>query len=760
MPKLPDLNTVPTATPQPNLNVTDYSGAQKAVEQQATAVGDIGQTLQKFGQDVQQKQDTFDTAQAKGYVARQSIDAASMFENDNDYATYEQRYTERMKAAAKQAEGMISNPQQRALFGIDTEVDFARGLSNVKKQAVDKEHEVLRGSGADNLNQNLDQIVKAPDEAQRVSLINNSKSIIRGMQDRGAITQEQAVDQWETFRKNMATRTYSSRLETDPGGVVTELAPTAVTPEAATAATDIIQKAAAKHGADPTVMAKTMAIESHGNVNAVSPTGAKGAFQFTSGTASQYGVTDPTDLNQAADGTARLQVDNKKVLTQKLGRDPSGDELYLAHQQGATGASALIANPDKNAIQALEDAGVTADKAQQSIMVNGGNAKMTAGEFASMWKQKYDSAEAPGHVYAPVGTMADALPVDERQKYYKAAANQVIANRMATHPEQVDTLLQQPQYKNAFTTEEADKLRADARTQFKNLEENDQTDHIMSVAAKNTETFDAFKDGTLTNSRLSQLEAAGEIDSKTAGYMRQSMASHKPVRTTAEMAGAMTDLSMRMADFGIKGEGIKAQSSKGTAEDLMTFQRDVMKSATEGFITEGEAQTLLKNVNVPLAKKVNGINKRGLWESLGGSEPNTYQKGFRSIDTWFNTSGQEKNTVGKAEVMRRYALALNEVPEDQRDAQAPAVLNMAVASYKKSQFPVLQMMDQLPNAVITKNATRSEVLPQSTAKPDATVTSDYVLKRDAKGRYAKVFSNGTFERVDETTANQLRAKGH
>ena len=52
--------------------------------------------------------------------------------------------------------------------------------------------------------------------------------------------------------------------------------------------------------------------ESGGNVNAISPKGAKGAFQFMDATAKQYGV-DPHDLNSSADGAARMYSDLLKA---------------------------------------------------------------------------------------------------------------------------------------------------------------------------------------------------------------------------------------------------------------------------------------------------------------------------------------------------------------------------------------------------------------------------------------------------------------
>lgn len=128
-----------------------------------------------------------------------------------------------------------------------------------------------------------------------------------------------------------------------------------------------------------------------GNPAAVSPTGARGDFQFTKGTWAQFGqgdINNPAD-NRAAAG--RLAQANAQTLRTNLGRKPTEGEVYLAHQQGSAGASALIQHPDMNAVEALTKyAGLSPADAARNIRVNGGNSSMTAAEFANKWTKRFD----------------------------------------------------------------------------------------------------------------------------------------------------------------------------------------------------------------------------------------------------------------------------------------------------------------------------------------------------------------------------------
>ena len=113
---------------------------------------------------------------------------------------------------------------------------------------------------------------------------------------------------------------------------------------------------------------------------------AEGLFQFTDKTANEYGV-DKYDWKSSAEGAARLAQDNYNNLQQMLGREPTAAELYLAHQQGATGAANIILNPTKLAKDI-----VGAD----AVRLNGGKLDMTAQEFGQIWVDKYQAEETSG----------------------------------------------------------------------------------------------------------------------------------------------------------------------------------------------------------------------------------------------------------------------------------------------------------------------------------------------------------------------------
>lgn len=107
-----------------------------------------------------------------------------------------------------------------------------------------------------------------------------------------------------------------------------------------------IQRIAKQHGTDSSYLMRLAQVESRMNPDARNKSGASGLFQFVGGTARHYGLTNPFDPEAATSAAIRLTEANRKHLI-KNGIPPTPANLYLAHQQGAAGAVALIAAGQK-----------------------------------------------------------------------------------------------------------------------------------------------------------------------------------------------------------------------------------------------------------------------------------------------------------------------------------------------------------------------------------------------------------------------------
>ena len=149
----------------------------------------------------------------------------------------------------------------------------------------------------------------------------------------------------------------------------------------------------------------TMAIiESDGDPTAKNDnSSAGGLFQQIDANAAAYGVSNRFDPVQSTEGAVRFAQDNTVALARVLGREPTGGELYLAHQQGPGGAVRLLSNPDALAVDLV---------GLDAVKLNGGNANMTAQEFANIWINKYNKIASGG--IGPAGAPVSTLPEGDR----------------------------------------------------------------------------------------------------------------------------------------------------------------------------------------------------------------------------------------------------------------------------------------------------------------------------------------------------------
>jgi hypothetical protein len=143
----------------------------------------------------------------------------------------------------------------------------------------------------------------------------------------------------------------------------------------------LIKDTAINRGLDPDGFVRMAKIESGFDPYAFHPISkASGLFQFLPDTARQYRLKAVFDARANANAAATLWLDNSRMLRKGLGRRPTSAELYLAHQQGATGAIKLLSQPDRRAIDIV---------GYDAVTLNGGSPDMTAHAFASMWIERF-----------------------------------------------------------------------------------------------------------------------------------------------------------------------------------------------------------------------------------------------------------------------------------------------------------------------------------------------------------------------------------
>ena len=172
----------------------------------------------------------------------------------------------------------------------------------------------------------------------------------------------------------------------------------------------IFAQAAQRYGVPVEDLQRTAQVESSLNPRAQNPkSSAGGLFQFVDKTWGQYGNgQDRFDPAASADAAARLMRDNRAAFAKRFGREPTGAEVYLMHQQGQNGALRLLEQPDLPAINL-----VGAD----AIRLNGGHPGMTARDFANLWMSKFGGAPKTQAVVNPPVQVAQrpeiAAPAEE-----------------------------------------------------------------------------------------------------------------------------------------------------------------------------------------------------------------------------------------------------------------------------------------------------------------------------------------------------------
>lgn len=373
--------TIPTTLrPIARLSVDTSGESLQSLGQQVENISGDLIRYDSYKQQENERQVAQQTAIAKANLNTEMTEFMSSLRDDKEYDSYVSRFDSVASDVLSRTSSQISDENVRKIY----QAQMTANLAGMRDNVIGSALKIRDDEGVARLESGLNQIANLyplADSQSRRKLKEDAYNMI-GTHMGTSISRQQAI------RKRMDIDSLFDEQDILSLPAAEALnALNGKTPQIAriTDYSEPVQEAImlASNGNpdDADFLIRLAKIESNGNPHAVnSSSGATGLFQFIPKTASEFGI-NPKDPYQSAEATIALRNRNKQVLSENLGRTPSNAELYLAHQQGATGASKLLLSPDAKASDVVNP---------KAIIQNGGTLDMTAGEFANMWMNKYD----------------------------------------------------------------------------------------------------------------------------------------------------------------------------------------------------------------------------------------------------------------------------------------------------------------------------------------------------------------------------------
>lgn len=381
MPKLPDftdLGGVAPSAPRSFVAIpgADFSGA-RAMAQGLGQVGASIENIQKDREEKARKQERFNTKM--GLLKAEEAYADRV----KDLDPLDPAYVEKKKQYRKETIGPVlegvQDPENRQMFEAATYEDFVNiGVTAEKEQrtAFGKKAEIDVGTYTDGLRKKIRSGTYTGDAREELRQTIEDNQFLNQLEKEALFSElgdSLDADVLETDFENLSTNGVS------------------VTPEVQAA----ISAAAGGEGVPPWMagyLGRVATLESSGGRKVINPDNpdVAGVWQFASVTGKEFGlnsVEDRLDVPRSTEAVVELSMRNFSQLQEALGREPTQGELYLAHQQGATGAIKLLTDPEAKAVDVL---GKKAVEMNLPESLKGKAGSITAAEFAGLWSGKFE----------------------------------------------------------------------------------------------------------------------------------------------------------------------------------------------------------------------------------------------------------------------------------------------------------------------------------------------------------------------------------
>lgn len=200
MPRIPDASQLGYSVPR--TRETYYADQSSDILGNATQ--QLTSTVARAAGQLREFEDKFNYAQARSALLTADIEARRALESDNDWASYEKKYSDAMAKAREKSSGMIRGRRDRALFDSDAQIDIDRNLGEVRNLAKRKEIDWGRGSLSSLLESNRTAALNAKDEATRAAIIAATQDAINGALSKGYLSEQEAVGHRQRWTSDYA----------------------------------------------------------------------------------------------------------------------------------------------------------------------------------------------------------------------------------------------------------------------------------------------------------------------------------------------------------------------------------------------------------------------------------------------------------------------------------------------------------------------------------------------------------------------------
>ncbi len=162
----------------------------------------LGQTVADIEEGMRRREDRFSYANAKSTLLIADSEAQRSFEDDDDWATFEERYREKMAAGLEAATKKIKSKTDRKLFELDSKLAIERGAMAIRNAARKKEIDEVRADLDVIVDSALKNTLESPDASYE--LLDNARDAIAAAASKGVISKEVAGDKSRALSRDYA----------------------------------------------------------------------------------------------------------------------------------------------------------------------------------------------------------------------------------------------------------------------------------------------------------------------------------------------------------------------------------------------------------------------------------------------------------------------------------------------------------------------------------------------------------------------------